>query len=78
MGEQADALLERLAGSLIGTAEMLNVYLGERLGLSHEGSVGTGTVMRPSVFEGYAREAGFSGVEILPIDGGFWRFYRLS
>ena len=47
-------------------------------GMSHEGSVGTGTVMRPSVFEGYARDAGFSGVEILPIDGGFWRFYRLS
>jgi len=47
-------------------------------GMSHPGSVGTGTVMRPSTFEGYARDAGFSGVEILPIDGGFWRFYRLS
>jgi hypothetical protein len=47
-------------------------------GMSHPGSVGTGTVMRPSVFEGYAKEAGFSGVEILPIDGGFWRFYRLQ
>jgi hypothetical protein len=47
-------------------------------GMSHPGSVGTGTVMRPSVFEGYAKEAGFRGVEILPIDGGFWRFYRLQ
>lgn len=47
-------------------------------GMSHPDSVGTGTVMRPSVFEGYAKEAGFSGVEILPIDGGFWRFYRLT
>jgi 2-polyprenyl-3-methyl-5-hydroxy-6-metoxy-1,4-benzoquinol methylase len=46
-------------------------------GMSHPGSVGTGTVMRPSVLEGYAREAGFSNVEILPIDAGFWRFYRL-
>ena len=46
-------------------------------GMSHPGSVGTGTVMRPSVLEGYAREAGFSDVEILPIDAGFWRFYRL-
>jgi SAM-dependent methyltransferase len=46
-------------------------------GMSHPGSVGTGTVMRPSVFEDYAKEAGFTGVEILPIDGGFWRFYRL-
>jgi len=24
-----------------------------------------------------AREAGFSGVEILPIEHDFWRFYRL-
>ena len=46
-------------------------------GMSHPGSVGTGTVMRPSVFEGYAADAGFSSVEILPIDGGHWRFYRL-
>ncbi len=46
-------------------------------GMSHPGSVGTGTVMRPSVFEGYAKEAGFGSVEILPINGGFWRFYRL-
>jgi Methyltransferase domain len=46
-------------------------------GMSHPGSVGTGTVMRPATFEGYAKEAGFGGVEILPIDGGFWRFYRL-
>ena len=46
-------------------------------GMSHPGSVGTGTVMRPSVLEGYARQAGFSDVEILPIDAGFWRFYRL-
>jgi Methyltransferase domain len=47
-------------------------------GMSHPGSAGTGTVMRPSVLAGYAREAGFADVQILPIDGGFWRFYRLS
>ncbi len=46
-------------------------------GLSHPESVGTGTVMRPSVLEGYASEAGFDRVEILPIDGGFFRFYQL-
>jgi hypothetical protein len=33
MGEKADSLLERLVGSLIGTAELMNVYLGDRLGL---------------------------------------------
>ncbi|HTG46235.1 MAG TPA: methyltransferase domain-containing protein [Actinomycetota bacterium] len=47
-------------------------------GMSHPGSVGTGTVMRASVFEGYATDAGFGTVEVLPIDGGFWRFYRLA
>jgi 2-polyprenyl-3-methyl-5-hydroxy-6-metoxy-1,4-benzoquinol methylase len=47
-------------------------------GMSHPGSVGTGTVMRPSVFEGYAKDAGFAGIEILPIDGGFWRLYQLK
>jgi 2-polyprenyl-3-methyl-5-hydroxy-6-metoxy-1,4-benzoquinol methylase len=46
-------------------------------GMSHPDSVGTGTVMRPSVFEGYAREAGFGRVEILPIEHDLWRFYRL-
>lgn len=38
---------------------------------------GTGTVMRPDTLRGYAKEAGFSGVEILPIEHDFWRFYRL-
>ncbi len=46
-------------------------------GMSHPDSVGTGTVMRPAVFEGYAKEAGFDRVEILPIEADLWRFYRL-
>ena len=33
--------------------------------------------MRPSIVDGYAREAGVGRTEILPIDGGLWRFYRL-
>lgn len=48
-------------------------------GLSSPPSVGTGTVMRPSTLEGYARAAGFDGLDVLPIeDFGFWRFYRLG
>lgn len=47
-------------------------------GLSHPGSVGTGTVMRRETLERYAREAGFSSVEVMPIDADLWRFYRLS
>lgn len=46
--------------------------------LSTPGSVGTGTVMRQSTLERYAREAGFSGIEELPIeDFAFFRFTRL-
>ena len=39
---------------------------------------GTGAVMRVDTVRSYAEEAGFSGVEVLPIDNDFWRFYRLS
>lgn len=46
--------------------------------LSSPGSVGTGTVMRQSTLERYAREAGFTGIEELPIEGfAFFRFTRL-
>ncbi|MGW4478915.1 class I SAM-dependent methyltransferase [Rhodococcus triatomae] len=48
-------------------------------GMSHQPSAGTGTVMRPHTLKHYATEAGFTGFEILPIEGfGFWRFYRLT
>lgn len=47
--------------------------------LSHRPSVGTGTVMRPDTLRGYAREAGFADLEILPIeDFAFFRFYSLT
>jgi 2-polyprenyl-3-methyl-5-hydroxy-6-metoxy-1,4-benzoquinol methylase len=45
--------------------------------LSTRPSVGTGTVMRPVVLERYAREAGFGGIEVLPVEHDFFRFYRL-
>ncbi|GLX93101.1 class I SAM-dependent methyltransferase [Herbidospora sp. NBRC 101105] len=47
-------------------------------GRAHTPSAATGTVMRPGTLRAYAREAGFTDVETLPIgDFGFWRFYRL-
>jgi hypothetical protein len=46
-------------------------------GLSHDDSVGTGTVMRPDTLRGYAREAGFADIEILPIEHDMFRFYQL-
>jgi SAM-dependent methyltransferase len=48
-------------------------------GLSHQPSAGTGTVLRPPILRRYAAEAGFSSVEVLPIeDFSFFRFYRLD
>jgi precorrin-6B methylase 2 len=46
--------------------------------MSHEGSVATGTVMRPSTLDGYARSAGFDGATPLDVDHDFFRFYRLQ
>ncbi len=48
-------------------------------GLSSSPSAGTGTVMRVDTLRRYAQQAGFTDVEVLPIeDFGFWRFYRLT
>ena len=33
--------------------------------------------MRPNTLRGYATDAGFSAVEVLPIAFDFWHFYRL-
>ncbi|MFC3962577.1 class I SAM-dependent methyltransferase [Nocardia jiangsuensis] len=46
-------------------------------GLSHPGSVGTGTVMRPDTLRRYAREAGFARVDVLDIEHDLFRLYRL-
>jgi ubiquinone/menaquinone biosynthesis C-methylase UbiE len=40
-------------------------------------AAGTGTIMRTPTFRRYALEAGFTDVEVLPIDNDFWRFYSL-
>lgn len=45
--------------------------------MSSQPSVATGTTMRPSTLRRYASEAGFSDVEILPIENDLFRFYRL-
>lgn len=47
--------------------------------MSTPGSAATGTVMRRSTVERYARAAGFSGVTVLPIDDfAAFRFYLLE
>src|SRR5919106_1402606 len=47
------------------------------VGMAEQPSAGTGTVMRPATLRRYATEAGFSEIEILPIENDMWRFYRL-
>ena len=39
---------------------------------------GTGTVMRPATLRGYARQAGFDDLEVLPVEHEMFRFYRCS
>jgi len=47
------------------------------VGMVDHPSAETGTVMRPNTLRGYATDAGFSAVEVLPIAFDFWHFYRL-
>ncbi|MDF8263123.1 class I SAM-dependent methyltransferase [Luteipulveratus flavus] len=42
------------------------------------GSAATGTVMRPQTLRRYATDAGFTQVEVLPVEHDTWRFYRLT
>lgn len=47
------------------------------VGRSEDDSAATGTLMRTTTLEGYASEAGFASVEVLPIEHDMFRFYRL-
>jgi hypothetical protein len=47
------------------------------VGLEDQPAAGTGTVMRLDTLRRYAAAAGFSAVEVLPLEHAFFRFYRL-
>jgi 2-polyprenyl-3-methyl-5-hydroxy-6-metoxy-1,4-benzoquinol methylase len=47
------------------------------VGMAEQPSAATGTVMRTDTLRRYAAEAGFSGVDVLPIEHEVFRFYRL-
>ena len=47
-------------------------------GRSHTPSAATAPAMRPDTLRRYAEEAGFAGVQVLPIENDLWRFYRLE
>ena len=46
--------------------------------MEYPNSAATGAAMAPSTFRTYAKEAGFSKVDILPIEHFIWQFYRLT
>ena len=46
-------------------------------GMYEQPSAGTGAVMRPETLRSYAAEAGFTGVEVLPIEHDVFRLYLL-
>jgi SAM-dependent methyltransferase len=46
-------------------------------GMASQPSAATGTVMRADTLRRYASEAGFSRVEVLPVEHDFFRLYRL-
>ncbi len=46
--------------------------------MSYPDSAATGAAMTPSTFRRYAKEAGFSKIDILPIEHFAWQFYRLE
>ena len=45
--------------------------------LAEQPSAAIGTVIRPDIVRALATEAGLPHVEVLPVDGGFFRLYRL-
>jgi SAM-dependent methyltransferase len=48
------------------------------VGMTDDNAAGTGTVLRADTLRGYAAQAGFRNVEVLPIEHFFFRFYRLT
>ena len=47
------------------------------VGRAETPSAATGTVMRPATFQAYAQSAGYTTVDILPIEHDLFRFYHL-
>jgi len=48
------------------------------VGMSQPGSAATGAMFRPDTMRRYAREAGFTGVELAPIEHDLFRIYVLT
>jgi len=57
---------------------MFSTLLCLPAGMADAPTAATGTVMRASTLEAYAKEAGFARVEVLPVEHGQFRIYRLQ
>jgi 2-polyprenyl-3-methyl-5-hydroxy-6-metoxy-1,4-benzoquinol methylase len=75
--ERTEATFTAPAGEVERLFYGFSVFHCLPVGMIGEGAAGTGTVIRPDTVRRYAREAGFSSCEVLPIENDFWRFYLL-
>ena len=74
MGDEFSTKADEVERLMYGWSVVLCLPTGKDDKVSAE----TGTVMRPKVLKAYAAEAGFSKVEVLPIENYFFRLYLLK
>ena len=77
MDERVAAIFDPAAGDVERFMYGFSVLHCLPVGLEQQPSAGTGTVMRAGTLRGYAQEAGFRDVEVLPLEHPFFHFYRL-
>jgi 2-polyprenyl-3-methyl-5-hydroxy-6-metoxy-1,4-benzoquinol methylase len=77
MDERVAERFDPAAGDVERLMYGFSVFHCLPVGMADRPSAATGTVMRPDTLRGYAREAGFRDIEILPLENVFFTFYRL-
>jgi SAM-dependent methyltransferase len=77
MDERAADSFSESEGPIEGFLYACSVLHCLPVGMAEEPSAATGTVMRVETVQSYAVDAGFAGIEVLPIDHDLFRFYRL-
>jgi SAM-dependent methyltransferase len=74
VAEQFEAPTENPIERLFYAASVLHCL---PVGMADKPSAGTGTVMRPDTLRRYATDAGFTDLDVLPIEHDLFRLYRL-
>jgi hypothetical protein len=78
MDERAEETFQAPAGPIERFLYSASVLHCLPVGRAEQPSAATGTVLRPAVLRQYATEAGFTSVQVLPIEHDMFRFYRLE